>query len=61
MKYITFILFCVIPLAVISQNDTILITKKEVLTKITSNNTVKISEQEVLAAKGDFNQTNLST
>ncbi|NER16810.1 TolC family protein [Spongiivirga citrea] len=58
MKYLAFILFCAIPLAVIGQYDTIFITKKEVLSKITSNNMIKISEQEVLAAKGNFNQTN---
>lgn len=39
--------------------ETLLITKEEVLTKvIQGNNTLKISAQEVLAAQGDYNQTN---
>ncbi|MBT8300124.1 MAG: TolC family protein [Maribacter sp.] len=39
--------------------ETVLITKEEVLTKvIQGNNTLKISAQEVLAAQGDYNQTN---
>ena len=39
--------------------ETVLITKDEVLAKVLSeNNTLKISEQEVLAAKGDYDQSN---
>ena len=39
--------------------ETMLITKDEVLTKVLSeNNSLKMSEQDVLAAKGDYNQTN---
>ena len=43
----------------IQAQETMLITKDEVLAKvIQENNTLKISEQEVMAAKGDFNQSN---
>ncbi|MCP4976291.1 MAG: TolC family protein [Maribacter sp.] len=43
----------------IQAQETVLITKDEVLAKvIQENNVLKISEQEVLAAKGDYNQTN---
>jgi outer membrane protein TolC len=39
--------------------ESVLITKEEVLTEVLSeNNTLKISEQEVLAAQGDYNQSN---
>lgn len=39
--------------------ETVLITKDEVLSKVLAeNNTLKISQQDVLAAKGDYNQTN---
>ncbi|MBT8314325.1 MAG: TolC family protein, partial [Maribacter sp.] len=39
--------------------ETLLISKDEVLTKVLSeNNSLKMSEQDVLAAKGDYNQTN---
>ena len=39
--------------------ESVLITKGEVLTEVLSeNNTLKISEQEVLAAQGDYNQSN---
>ena len=43
----------------IQAQETMLITKDEVLAKvIQENNTLKISEQEVMAAKGDYNQSN---
>ena len=43
----------------IQAQETMLITKDEVLAKvIQENNTLKISEQEVMAARGDFNQSN---
>jgi len=43
----------------IQAQETMLITKDEVLSKvIQENNTLKISEQEVMAAKGDYNQSN---
>ena len=39
--------------------ESVLITKEEVLAKVLAeNNTLKISEQEVLAAQGDYNQSN---
>lgn len=39
--------------------ETLLITKEEVLAQVfQGNNTLKIATQEVLAAQGDFNQTN---
>lgn len=43
----------------IQAQETMLITKDEVLAKvIQENNTLKISEQEVMAAKGDYHQSN---
>ncbi len=43
----------------IQAQETMLITKDEVLAKvIQENNTLKILEQEVMAAKGDYNQSN---
>ncbi len=43
----------------VQAQESVLITKEEVLTEVLSeNNTLKISEQEVLAAQGDYNQSN---
>ncbi|APQ16104.1 TolC family protein [Maribacter hydrothermalis] len=39
--------------------ETISVSKEEVLTKVKeNNNTLKIAQQDVLSAKGDYNQTN---
>ena len=59
MKINQFFLFlCLLPAMVFAQ-QTVPISKAEVLEKvITQNNQLKIGEQQVLAAKGDFNQTN---
>ena len=43
----------------VQAQESVLITKEEVLTEVFSeNNTLKISEQEVLVAQGDYNQSN---
>ncbi|WP_310992189.1 TolC family protein [Aequorivita marina] len=59
MKINTFYLvFCLLPAMVFAQ-QTVPITKAEVLEKVsTQNNQLKIGEQEVLSARGDYNQTN---
>ncbi len=49
---------CLLPSMVFAQ-QTVPISKAEVLEKVTNqNNKLKIGEQEVSSAKGDFNQTN---
>ena len=49
---------CLLPSMIFAQ-QTIPISKAEVLEKVTNqNNKLKIGEQEVSSAKGDFNQTN---
>ena len=49
---------CLLPSIIFAQ-QTIPISKAEVLEKVTNqNNKLKIGEQEVSSAKGDFNQTN---
>ncbi|MBD0776906.1 TolC family protein [Maribacter sp. ANRC-HE7] len=59
MRRILLILAFFIVLTGIKAQETVLITKDEVLTKVLEgNNTLKISEQEVLAAKGDYMQSN---
>lgn len=55
-KILTFI--CLLPTMIFAQ-QTVPISKAEVLEKVTQqNNKLKIGEQEVLSAKGDYNQTN---
>lgn len=59
MRRILLILAFFIVLTGIQAQETVLITKDEVLTKVLEgNNALKISEQEVLAAKGDYMQSN---
>ncbi|WP_273277270.1 TolC family protein [Maribacter polysiphoniae] len=59
MRRILLILAFFIVLTGIRAQETVLITKDEVLTKVLEgNNALKISEQEVLAAKGDYMQSN---
>ena len=53
-----FLIMCLLPSMIFAQ-QTIPISKAEVLEKVTNqNNKLKIGEQEVSSAKGDFNQTN---
>ena len=53
-----FVIMCLLPSMIFAQ-QTIPISKAEVLEKVTNqNNKLKIGEQEVSSAKGDFNQTN---
>lgn len=57
-KLIVVLTFSIAPFFVESQ-ETMAITKDEVITRVkTQNATLKMAEQDVLAAKGDFNQTN---
>ncbi|MCM4167444.1 hypothetical protein KCTC52924_01061 [Arenibacter antarcticus] len=59
MKNIIYILSFLGSIFLGSAQQTVLITKEEVLSRVKeNNNTLKISQQDVLAAKGDFNQTN---
>ncbi len=59
MKNILFIIAFIIAFQGVQAQETVLITKDEVLANVLKgNHTLKISEQEVLAAKGDYNQTN---
>lgn len=54
----TFLILLLIGSLGFSQSE-VLITKQEVLERVTENNNViKMSEQDVLMAKGDYNQTN---
>ncbi|MEM0517217.1 TolC family protein [Aequorivita flava] len=59
MKINKFFLFLGFLPALVFAQETIPISKAEVLEKVsTQNNQLKIGEQQVLAAKGDYNQTN---
>ena len=59
MKKLLLILTFLGTVFLVQAQETMLITKDEVLAKvIQENNTLKISEQEVMAAKGDYNQSN---
>ncbi len=59
MRRILLILAFFIVLKGVQAQETVLITKEEVLARVLEgNNTLKISEQEVLAAKGDYAQSN---
>ena len=59
MKNIIYILSIFGNLSFVHAQETVLISKDEVLTKVReNNNSLKMSEQDVLAAKGDFNQSN---
>ncbi len=59
MKINKFFLFLGFLPAMVFAQETIPISKAEVLEKVsTQNNQLKIGEQQVLAAKGDYNQTN---
>ena len=59
MKNIIYILLFLGTVFFVHAQETILISKEEVLTKVReNNNTLKMSQQDVLAAKGDFNQSN---
>lgn len=57
-KLIVLLTFSISPFLVESQ-ETMSITKDEVIAKVkTENATLRMAEQDVLAARGDFNQTN---
>ena len=59
MKNIIYILSFLGTLSSVHAQESVLISKEEVLTKVReNNNTIKISQQNVLAAKGDYNQSN---
>ncbi len=59
MKINKFFLFLGFLPALVFAQETIPISKAEVLEKVsTQNNQLKIGEQQVLAARGDYNQTN---
>lgn len=59
MKNIIYILSFLGSMFLANAQQTVLISKEEVLARVKENNhTLKISEQDVLAAKGDYNQTN---
>ncbi|NNG10835.1 MAG: TolC family protein [Arenibacter sp.] len=59
MKNIIYILSFLGTLSFIHAQESVLISKEEVLTKVReNNNTIKVSQQNVLAAKGDYNQSN---
>ena len=59
MKY-TFLILTFLGISFFVQaQETLMITKEEVIAKVKeNNNTLKISEQDVFAAKGDYRQTN---
>ncbi len=59
MKNIMFLFALPILSLSMSAQETVLISKTEVMDKVkTGNGTLKMSQQEVLMAKGDYNQTN---
>ena len=59
MKNIIYILSFLGSLSFVHAQESVLISKEEVLKKVReNNNTIKISQQNVLAAKGDYNQSN---
>jgi outer membrane protein TolC len=59
MKYHLVSLFLLAGFFTSYAQETVLITKAEVVAKVKeNNNSLKMSEQDVLAAKGDFRQTN---
>ncbi|RTE54750.1 TolC family protein [Arenibacter aquaticus] len=60
MKNIIYILSFLGSLSFVHAQESVLISKEEVLKKVReNNNTIKISQQNVLAAKGDYNQSNV--
>ena len=59
MRYIIFTLLIFLFSFHLQAQETVLISKLEVLAKVKeNNNTIKMSQQDVLMAKGDFEQTN---
>lgn len=59
MKYYLLLIFLLAGLLTVHAQETVLITKAEVVAKVKeSNNTLKMSAQDVLAAQGDYRQTN---
>lgn len=57
-KIIVFIIASIATVSQVFAQQTVLISKEEVATKVTeNNNSIKISQQEFMEAKADFNQT----
>lgn len=59
MKYYILLIFLLAGILTVHAQETVLITKAEVVAKVKeNNNSLKMSEQDVLAAQGDYRQTN---